>query len=175
MWKCCCRQLAQRGSLIRSAIRVTQQCWALYRSVPFTPPTPQMVINKFLSNKRGDLNTRSTVVLPIRMLTVVAHYAGFRTKLCSLLVSSAQFGPGLKKIGWWGSFLSAWRSKDIQPLFYVFFALSALCHFTPLNLRSLIFSFTPFGWLRFITLNPLLLMGMSFFIDARSFSNATRA
>ena len=52
--------------LIRSALRVTQQCRALYRAVPYTPPTPQIVINKFLSNKRADLNTRSTVVLPIR-------------------------------------------------------------------------------------------------------------
>ena len=132
--------------LICSALRVTQQCWALYRTVPYTPPTPQIVINKFLSNKRADLNTRSTVVLPIRRLPVVAHYAGFRTRLCSTLASSALLGPSVNN-DWMVRFLS----KRVKIKIYPALVLRHLCFQSPLpNIHLLIcalsFSvFAPFG------------------------------
>jgi hypothetical protein len=47
-----------------------------------------------------------------------------------------------------------------QPLFY------APWQFTLLNLRSLTFGLTPFGWLRSIHINPLRLTGISFYIHA---------
>jgi hypothetical protein len=134
-----------------------------------------MVINKFLSNKLGDLNTRSRVVRTCSK-TAVAVCSISNEMMMMMppppLVSPSrqtEVRPDCEFLIW------ACDAQHIPSPRFTLFCSKSVCQFTVLNLRSPIFGFNTLWLPAFCCANPLFLMRISFLIYAHFFRNAAGA